>query len=45
MTKTGLFATATLVLLLAGCDKAPAPAADDAAARARHAAWVKEVQD
>ena len=45
MTKTGLFATSILVMLMAGCDKAPAPAPDDAAAKARHAAWVQDVQD
>ena len=44
MPKPGLFATAALALLLAGCDKAPAPVAEDAAAKARHAAWVKDVR-
>jgi uncharacterized protein (DUF1684 family) len=40
--------TAAAVLslgLLSACDRAPAPAADDSAEKARHAAWAREVQD
>jgi uncharacterized protein len=46
MGKISLMVAATLSLaLLVGCDK-PAPTApDDSAAKARHAAWVKEIGD
>ena len=44
MTKTVLLAAA-LAMTLAACDRSPGPPARDAAAEARHVAWVKDVQD
>jgi uncharacterized protein len=45
MTKIALLAATFSLLVLAGCDKPAAPAADQTAAKARHAAWVKEIGD
>jgi uncharacterized protein len=46
MIKIASLAAATLsLMLLAACDKTTAPAPEDTAAKSRHAAWVKDVQD
>lgn len=45
MNRSALIAATVALGLLAGCGKAPAPTADDSAAKARHAVWVKEIQD
>lgn len=45
MTKTAMLMACLGLATLSACDRAPPAATEDAAAKARHAAWVKDVQD
>ena len=45
MTKTAMLLACLGLATLSACDRSPPAATEDAAAKARHAAWVKEVQD
>jgi uncharacterized protein (DUF1684 family) len=45
MTKTVMLLAFLGLATLSACDRAPPAATEDAAAKARHAAWVKDVRD